>query len=290
MTQRSPLTHWGREDWCNLADRLVTTAMSHATPGHGRIVMPGEPGGLGPDIDGLEELASWWAGGVAAGVDQRAEDRWLRPSEHWQAVVEACSLALTLHFTKPWIWDQLSQRTQEQAVEWFQDVRNPEIPDNNWIWFQVIVETLLRGLGADWDEALVREHLERHEDWYRTDGWISDGPRRCYDHYVGWAMETLPALWTLMDPTWDLSRDFATVHGPRLRRYLEDVPFLVGADLDGHGGTAPLIQGRSLIYRWCTCAPLWAGTFMGVYPVSPRTDEAYLLGNRKVFPRSRSGR
>lgn len=77
MTQRSPLTHWGREDWCNLADRLVTTAMSHATPGHGRIVMPGEPGGLGPDIDGLEELASWWAGGVAAGVDQRAEDRWL---------------------------------------------------------------------------------------------------------------------------------------------------------------------------------------------------------------------
>ena len=69
MTQRSPLTHWGREDWCNLADRLVTTAMSHATPGHGRIVMPGEPGGLGPDIDGLEELASWWAGGVAAGVD-----------------------------------------------------------------------------------------------------------------------------------------------------------------------------------------------------------------------------
>lgn len=174
-------------------------------------------------------------------------------------------------------------------------MRNPEIPDNNWIWFQVIVETFLRGLGADWDGALVREHLERHEDWYRTDGWISDGPRRCYDHYVGWAMETLPALWTLMDPTWDLSRDFATVHGPRLRRYLEDVPFedvpfLVGADLDGHGGTAPLIQGRSLIYRWCTCAPLWAGTFMGVSPVSPRTDEAYLLGNRKAFPRSRSGR
>ena len=147
MTQRSPLTHGGRKDWCNLADRLVTTAMSHATPGHGRIVMPGEPGGLGPDIDGLEELASWWAGGVAAGVDQRAEDRWLRPSEHWQAVVEACSLALTLHFTKPWIWDQLSQRTQEQAVEWFQDVRNPEIPDNNWIWFQIIVETFLRGVG-----------------------------------------------------------------------------------------------------------------------------------------------
>lgn len=262
MTQRSPLTHWGREDWCNLADRLVTTAMSHATPGHGRIVMPGEPGGLGPDIDGLEELASWWAGGVAAGVDQRAEDRWLRPSEHWQAVVEACSLALTLHFTKPWIWDQLSQRTQEQAVEWFQDVRNPEIPDNNWIWFQVIVETFLRGLGADWDEALVREHLERHEDWYRTDGWISDGPRRCYDHYVGWAMETLPALWTLMDPTWDLSRDFATVHGPRLRRYLEDSPS--SSELIWTATEVPLLSSRDVASstggapaRRCGPEPSW---------------------------------
>ena len=89
MTQRSPLTHWGREDWCNLADRLVTTAMSHATPGPGRIVMPGEPGGLGPDIDGLEELASWWAGGVAAGGAPGAAERWGGPSEQWRAGVEA---------------------------------------------------------------------------------------------------------------------------------------------------------------------------------------------------------
>ena len=96
-------------------------------------------------------------------------------------------------------------------------------------------------------------------------------------------METLPALWTLMDPTWDLSRDFATVHGPRLRRYLEDVPFLVGADLDGQGGAAPLIQGRSLIYRWCTCAPLWAGAFMGVSPVSPGLTRRICSGTVRHF-------
>ena len=52
--------------------------------------------------------------------------------------------------TSPWIFLAAPDAgaVREQAVEWFQDVRNPEIPDNNWIWFQVIVETFLRGLGA----------------------------------------------------------------------------------------------------------------------------------------------
>lgn len=52
----------------------------------------------------LHELASWWANGV----DPKSSERWLRPSEHRQAVVEACSLALLLHFAKPWIWEHLS--------------------------------------------------------------------------------------------------------------------------------------------------------------------------------------
>ncbi|MES6326697.1 DUF2264 domain-containing protein [Cutibacterium acnes] len=96
---------------------------------------------------------------------------------------------------------------------------------------------------AEWDEDLVRRHRARHEQWYRRDGWISDGPRRCFDRYVGWAMETLPALWTLLAPDWDVARKFADIHGPRLARYLEGAPYLVGADVGGSRGVAPLIQG-----------------------------------------------
>ena len=28
-------------------------------------------------------------------------------------------------------------------------------------------------------------------------------------------METLPALWTLLAPDWDVARKFADIHGPR---------------------------------------------------------------------------
>ena len=41
-------------------------------------------------------------------------------------------------------------------------------------------------------------------------------------------METLPALWTLLAPDWDVARKFADIHGPRLARYLEGAPYLVG--------------------------------------------------------------
>ena len=57
MTETSSGTHWEREDWCKLADRLLDAAMAQATPGHARIVMPGESGGLGTDVDGLEGFA-----------------------------------------------------------------------------------------------------------------------------------------------------------------------------------------------------------------------------------------
>lgn len=89
-------------------------------------------------------------------------------------------------------------------------------------------------------------------------------------------METLPALWTLMAPQWDRARDFAAVHGPRLRRYLEDAQYLVG---DG----GPLIQGRSLIYRWCTLAPFWAGELMGVSPLDPGLTRRICSGTVRHF-------
>jgi len=41
----------------------------------------------------------------------------------------------------------------------------------------------------------------------------------------------------------DVARKFADIHGPRLARYLEGAPYLVGADVGGSRGVAPLIQG-----------------------------------------------
>lgn len=203
MNGISPITGWTRSDWERLADRLLRAGMAHGSAGHGRITYPGTPGGLSHQIDGLEGfartgllagarlvgehgsdplgLAEWWAAGIVSGADpdsrgQHREDRWVRPSEHPQAVVESCSIALLLHFTRPWIWDRLSSRAQEQVIDYLSQVRDSQIPANNWVWFQIIVETFLRGVGAPWSAEVVERNLASHESWYRAAAGCPTGP------------------------------------------------------------------------------------------------------------------
>ncbi len=65
---------------------------------------------------------------------------------------------------------RLSPQTREQAVEWFQDLRSPQIPDNNGIWFQIIVETFLRGVGAEWDHRCSRMDGQRNSSGRDREG------------------------------------------------------------------------------------------------------------------------
>ena len=96
--------------------------------------------------------------------------------------------------------------------------------------------------------------LAPHDSFLRADGWISDGAERSYDHYVGWALHLYPVLWSRMPGAAELA------DGPRPRPTSpvstgssQDALALVGAD------GSPLLQGRSLIYRFAAAAPFWAG-------------------------------
>ena len=133
--ERGPVTaphdvDWTRPDWLRLADRILASAQRFASPGRARITPPGPAGGYGTAIDGLEgfartfllagfrivgdhgvgldQLADWYAKGIATGTDPTSPERWVRLDEHPQAKVEAASIALILDLTRPWIWDRLA--------------------------------------------------------------------------------------------------------------------------------------------------------------------------------------
>lgn len=278
---------WTRGEWTGFADRLLAAVRPYASPGHGRITLPGAEGGYGHAVDGLEgfcrtfllagfriagergqgmdELAEFYARGIAAGVDPDSpeEERWVRTTEHGQAKVEAASTALILDMTRPWIWDRLSDRTQQQLVEYLSPVvGDHDYPKTNWLWFRVVVETFLRSVGGPWSADDVADDLALHDDLYRADGWYSDGYERSYDHYIGWAMHLYPVLWSRMAGATGLAAGRTTTDVERLDRYLQDAVRLVGAD------GAPLFQGRSLIYRFASAAPFWVGAVAGV-PSTP---------------------
>jgi hypothetical protein len=286
----SPYTGWTRTHWEQSADRMLGAVRRYATPGRALIHLPGPPSGSGRHSDGLEgyartfllaafriagayagdgvqELADWYAAGLAAGTDPAAADRWPRMSECNQAKVEAASVALGLHETRPWIWDRLDPAVQARVVDWLAEMVGAWVPDNNWVWFQAVVEAFLRSVGGPWKQSDLDHTVDLTESWYCGGGWYADGadtapPLRNFDHYSGWAMHLYP-LWYCRISGADAEPGLADRYRARLRDYLTDVQHLVGAD------GAPLFQGRSLTYRHAAAAPFWAGQLFGAEGLSP---------------------
>src|SRR6187431_1064436 len=276
---------WTREQWLDYADRLLAGARVWASPGAARITPPGAEGGYGRAVDGLEgfartfllagfrlvgeqgrgleELADFYRRGVTTGVDPDAEDRWVRMDEHAQAKVEAASIALVLDMTRPWIWDRLDALTQQRVIDYLAPVVGDDTyPPTNWLWFRVVVQTFLRSVGGPWSAQDIADDLALHDALVREDGWISDGFERSYDHYVGWALHLYPVLWARMQGAAELAGGRTASDVAALDRFLLDAVALVGAD------GSPLIQGRSLIYRFAAAAPFWVGAIAGVPSLS----------------------
>ncbi|GAA2009656.1 DUF2264 domain-containing protein [Microbacterium ulmi] len=277
---------WSRREWLAYADRLLDGARRWASPSFARITPPGAEGGYGHAVDGLEgfartfllagfriagergqgvdDLIDSYTRGIVAGVDPSSRDRWVRLDEHAQAKVEAASLALILDMTRPWIWDRLDQVTKERVVDYLSPVvGDTTYPTTNWLWFRVVVQTFLRSVGGPWSAQDIADDLALHDSLARADGWISDGFERSFDHYVGWALHLYPILWSRMQGAAELAGGRTATDVAALDRFLLDAAALVGAD------GSPLVQGRSLIYRFAAAAPFWAGIIAEVPSSSP---------------------
>ncbi|RXZ68647.1 DUF2264 domain-containing protein [Agromyces albus] len=283
-TEHSPITGWDREHWLALADRMLEAARLVASPRHALLRFPGTPGGFGAEVDALEgfartfmlaafrvagspettgALAAWYAEGLDAGTDPDSPERWLRPDEVEQAKVEAAALAIGLHLTRDVIWANLDERVQAQIVDYLSTFVGGTHPPNNWAWFRVVVEQFLASVGAPHSRGDIEADLDQLDTFFRDGGWISDGVQRSFDHYTGWALHFYPVIWETMLEADDPNRVRLPKYRAALDEYLVDAVHLIGAD----GG--PLIQGRSLTYRFAAAAPFWAGALANTEAVPP---------------------
>jgi hypothetical protein len=280
-----PTPGWTRQHWADAADGMLRAVRPFASPGHARVSLPGRPGGYGTDVDALEgfartfllaafriagergadpdNLAEWYAAGIAAGTDPSSPERWMRLDEHPQAKVEAASLSLALDMTREWVWDRLPPAVQERTVEYLAPaVGDQTYPRINWVWFRLVTQTFLRSVGGPFSLDDMRADLATHDSFTRADGWLADGDERAFDHYSGWALHLYPTLWARMAGAADLAAPRRDSDVALLDRFLTDAVALVGAD------GSPLLQGRSLTYRFAAAAPFWVGALAGV-PSTP---------------------
>ena len=274
-----------RADLQGLADRLVTAVWARTGPDGALPRLPGPVSRYGPDSDSLLALAramqlaasrlavaggadpigaaDWYARGLSTGTDPASPHRWPAPGELGQAKVAGAAIALALLVTGDRIWGALSRAARRDTIAYLEQVVGAAYPPINWVWFQLLVEAFLRQAGGHWSRDDVAACLAVHENLYETGGWYRDGPDRAYDHYSGWALQVYPALVAHLTPDLPGVPALAPLWTQRLDRYLADAVLLVGGD------GAPLIQGRSLIYRFGAAAPFWAGAVSGTTSLSP---------------------
>ncbi len=300
----SPSTGWTRAHWTALADHTVRSVRPYASPGHGLIGLPGPASRAGRLSDGLEgfartflaaafriagdptapeatELARWYARGLVSGTDPASGETWPALHDVHQARVEAASVAIALHETRGQIWDTLSDSEQQRVVDWLSGSVGVTYPNNNWVWFQNIVQAFLASVGAPTRREDIERNLARVEEWYSGDGWYTDGAgpdgeHRAYDHYAGWAMHFYPLWWSRMLGA-DADPVRTSTDRDRLRSWLGQAQHLVGAD------GPPLFQGRSLTYRFATLAPFWVGAVFDATPLSPGRTRRLASGTLRYF-------
>ena len=298
--ERSPFTGWTREHWAAIADHLLLSLRPYFTASGSRVVLPGKASASGEASDGFEGFArslllyafrtagengadpldftSWYRRGLLAGTDPANRERWPTPREKDQAKVEAASVALALQLTRPWLWDTFSPGEKQQLVDWLAQSPEGWYPDNNWLWFRLTVETFLASVGGPYDVERITADLATIESYYRADGWYADGRLRAFDYYCGWAMHVYPLLWAASEGSAELGADaLEPVFRGRLTEFLDDYVHLIGAD------GLPVFQGRSLIYRFATAAPLWMGAMTGATNLSPGTIRRAASGVLKAF-------
>nr|WP_240150419.1 DUF2264 domain-containing protein [Streptomyces sp. SID7805] len=304
---RSPYTGWTRAHWEAAADGLLCATAPYASPRHGLISLPGpRPSFSGPRSDGLEGFARTfllaafrlagddgrdphglldrYAQGLTSGTESPTFDTELAPGQpdSWprietvrQAYVEAASVALGLRLTRRRLWDTLDDRVRARIAEWLLPTLEPPPIDNNWWLFGLTVGGFLLDAGIETEraQAAIDRALARIDDWYRGDGWYSDGDNRAFDHYNAWALHFYPVLHA------HLSGDAALLatHGARLHAQLTSYTRL----FDTNG--APIPFGRSLTYRFAATAAPWLGALTGHTPLTPGATRRLASGALRHF-------
>ncbi|MEU6067829.1 DUF2264 domain-containing protein [Streptomyces sp. NPDC047082] len=283
----SPRTGYTRAHWEAAADALLAAVEPYATEDRALYHLPGDheswSGRLSDGLEGYartlllaafrrdENTLGRYADGLAAG----ASGVWPRIEDRSQPLVEAASIALALRLTRPLLWDRLDESVRARAAAWLADAFTAEPWPCNWELFPVTVGGFLQEIGYESDASrkAVERGLERIEQWYVGDGWYSDGPGRAFDYYNGWAMHLYPVLhaWLADDA------GLLDLYGGRLERHLADYARLFGGD------GAPMLQGRSLTYRFATTAPLWLGALTGRTPLAPGETRRLASGALKYF-------
>ena len=204
---------------------------------------------LGPDQTPEGRLRAqyidWAVQSITHGVDPSSPD-YLNFNEGRQPLVDAAFLAHALLRAPHQLWDRLDATTQKRLLNELKSSRVIKPSESNWLFFAAMVECALKEFGNEWDYSRIQYALDRHQQWYKGDGWYGDGKDFHMDYYNSFVIQ--PMMMQVLktaDQYGSVPLDSLTkVQHARYTRYAAQQERFISPE-----GTYPVV-GRSLAYRF----------------------------------------
>jgi hypothetical protein len=137
----------------------------------------------GGDFDNLQLYHE----GLLNGSDPQHPEYWGRAEDHDQILVEMAAIGFAIAIAPQAFWEPLSQTAKQNLVNWLQQINQVLVPDNNWLFFRVLVNLGLENVGAQTNKKALNSSLQQIEHFYLGDGWYADGLKMQRDYYISFA-------------------------------------------------------------------------------------------------------
>ncbi|MDR0533809.1 MAG: DUF2264 domain-containing protein [Verrucomicrobiales bacterium] len=200
--------------------------------------------GISPLAAGGGEFAHWelYRQGLANGSNPQHSEFWGNAANRDQRLVEMAAIGLTLLLAPEHTYHALPGKSQSQLADWLNQINAVETPDNNWLFFRVLVNLGLQHVGAPCNQKATHQALNRLEEFYLGDGWYFDGENAGRDYYIPFAFHFYGLIY---------ARHAEQSDPDRAQRFKERAKKFAGEFIhlfDANGGAIP--YGRSLTYRF----------------------------------------
>ena len=189
-----------------------------------------------------------------------------------QPLVDAAFFAQGLLRSKDVIWPMLDSQTQQRIIDELKRSRKIRAWENNWLLFSATVEAALLQFTGECDFTKIKYALDRHNEWYKGDGWYGDGPSFHLDYYNSYVIQPmLVDVTAIVKQNTDKGEEYAT-YGAMYDKYVKRMARLAAQQemLISPEGTFPML-GRSCGYRYGAFQALAHSSLLGTLPkgVSP---------------------
>lgn len=279
-----------KEDLINWLESMITPLIPYFSDGKASIHIGVNEAKYGKDVAGFETFARilWgllpmtigghpsksinlFVEGIKNGTNKNHPEYWGDSYDFSQKIVEMAAFASALLIDSDQVLGYFTSDERSNLLDWLAEGIQFRVADNNWHFFRVLVFTALKKLNWSYNEMLLKESLNRIEDFYLGDGWYSDGETNQRDYYISFAMHYYGLIYAKAIEKEEAEQ--SQIYKKRAEQFAKDFIYW----FDEEGGALPF--GRSLTYRFAQSAFWSAAIFAGIQPFSLGVMKGLLFRN-----------